>query len=244
MKKSKERWFLDRFLKKQRLSTDLPLECGEKPDFIITIDGKRIGLEVTEFFFSDVVPAEPYKFQILRELAIEKACQLFRTNGGPALRVVPEFNDYIEPLGPKNNKEVEDFAKRFERAVWRNGWPGNPSKRHTFRGGRKLPELDYYSVMACPEGANDLWGRAGPTHQEVLEAHHIQSALNLKAPKYRSYTGDFDEVWLVIYTEGGLRNVPNEIGEAARNSVYNFPFDRAYWFDSFPNVEVTRLIKA
>ena len=244
MKKAKERWFLDRFFANLGLPPDVTPECCEKPDFIVTINGKRIGLEVTEFFFSDVVPGDRHKFQILREEAIEKAWQLFCANGGPALRVVPVFNDYPKPLGPKNGKEVEEFAKRFEGAVWRNGWPDEPSERQTFRGGRKLPELDYYSVMACVEGAKDLWGRAGPTHQEVLKAHHIQSTLNLKAPKYPSYTGDFHQVWLIICTEGGLRDIPNEIGEDARNSVYNFPFDRAYWFDSFPNVEITRLKKS
>ncbi len=200
-------------------------------------------MELTEFFYSDVVYGERPKFQILREKAIAEAEQLFRTNGGPALKVVPVFNDIPEPLGPKHMNEVADFAVRFERAVWLNGWPDEPNKRQEFRGGGMLPELDYYSVRARREGANELWGRAGPTHQEVLEAHHIQSKLNSKALKHPSYSGDFREVWLVIYTEGGLRDVPNEIGEDARTSVYKFPFDRAYWFDSFPNVEVTRLRK-
>ena len=101
MKKTKEQWFLDRFLENLELSPDDPPEYGEKPDFIVTIDGKGIGLEVTESFFSDVVPGERHKFQILRERATEKACQLFRANGGPALRVVAVFNDYLEPLGPR-----------------------------------------------------------------------------------------------------------------------------------------------
>ena len=80
-KKAKERWFLDRLLKKEGLSTDFPPEYGEKPDFVITIDGNRIGLEVTDFFFSDVVPGDRRKFQLLREKAIEKAGQLFHANG-------------------------------------------------------------------------------------------------------------------------------------------------------------------
>ena len=154
------------------------------------------------------------------------------------------FNDYPKPMGPKSNKEVEDFAKRFERAVWRNGWPDEPTKPQVFRGGQKLPEVDYYTVSACREGTDDLWCRAGPTHQGVLEAHHIQFKLNQKGPKYSSYIPGLHEVWLVIYTEGGLTDVPNEIGEDARNSVYNFPFNRAYWFDSFPNFEATRLRKS
>ncbi|MYD52316.1 MAG: hypothetical protein F4W93_12680 [Dehalococcoidia bacterium] len=243
MKKTRERWFLDRFLEILGITPDFSPEDRDPPDFIVTIGGKRIGLELTEFFFSDVVSGEQPKFQILREKAIEKAWKLFRSNDGPALKVVPVFNDIPEPLGPMHNNEIEDFANRFERAVWLNGWPDEPNKRQEFRGGRMLPELDYYSVRASKEGTNELWGRAGPTHQEVLEAHHIQSKLNSKALKHPSYSGDFCEIWLVIYTEGGLRDVPNEIGEDARNSVYDFPFDRAFWFDYFPNVEVTCLRK-
>jgi hypothetical protein len=238
-----EHWFLDRFLKKEGLSTDFHPEYVEKPDFIITIDGIRIGVEVTEFFFSDVIPGAGHKFQIDRENAIEKARQRFCANGGPALSVVPVFNDFPKPMGPKGNREIEDFAKRLERAVWRNGWPDEPPRSQVFRGGHTLPELDYYTVRACREGTDGPWCRAGPTHQEVLEAHHIQSALDRKACKYHSYIGDFNEVWLVIYTEGGLRDVPHEIGKDARNNVYDFPFDGAYWFDSFPYVETTRLRK-
>ena len=67
---------------------------------------------------------------------------------------------------------------------------------------------------------------------------------NRKASKYSSYTKGVEEVWLLIYTEGGLRSVPSEIGEDARWAEYRFPFDRAFWFDSFPNGEITCLRKA
>ncbi len=244
-KKSKERWFLDRFLGKLGLSLDVPVKNRERPDFTIQIDGKRIGLEVTEFFFPDEEGGVRKYFQILREKAIAKAWRIYSERGGRALCVTAAFQDFPKPLGPSDKREVNGLAHKFEKVVrsqesslegsnprWVNGWP-------------EIPELDYFSIRACPEGVVDgYWGREGPTHQEVLEAHHIQSELDGKAGKYPSYVSDHDEVWLLIFTEGALMGVPHEIGTEAKCAVYDFPFDRAYWFDSFPNVKLTRLKKA
>ena len=241
MKKAKQRWFLDRFLEKEGLSTDSIPECREKPDFVITVGGIRIGLEVTEYFFPGVGYGVPHHFQVLREQAIEEAWRIYLAGGGRALIVNAAFTDNPKPLGPKNSKEVPEFAKRFEQVVRSHESSIEGFKSRLFTGWPAISELDFYSIRTCRTGVDGFWGRAGPTHQEVLEAHHIQWYLDRKARKYPSYIGDFEKVWLLIFTEGGLRSIPNEIGEEARNSVFDFPFGRAYWFDSFPNVEITRL---
>ena len=243
-KKSKERWFLDRFLRKLGLPPDVPVENGEKPDFIVQIDGKRVGLEVTEFLFPEKEGGVKKNFQILRERAIDEAWRIYRERGGRALYVVAAFQDFPKPLGPSDNREVRRFAEKFEKLVSSQESSLLGSESRCIDGWPPIPELDYFSIKACPEGAVDgNWSRVGPTHQEVLEVHHIQFELNRKAPKYPSYVRDFDEVWLVIFTEGGLRSVPHEIGTEAKCAVYDFPFDRAYWYDSSPNIELTCLRK-
>ena len=245
IKKSKERWFLDRFLGKLGLSPDVPVESGEKPDFTIQINGERIGLEVTEFFFPDEEDGVPKNFQILREKAIDEAWRIYRERGGRALYVYAAFQDIPKPLGPSDNREVKGLANKFEKVVRSQESSIEGSESRLVSGWPAIPELDYFSIRACPEGIVDgCWGRAGPTHQKVLEAHHIQSELDRKVDKYPSYVSDLDRVWLVIFTEGGLRSVPHEIGMEAKCAAYDFPFDKAYWFDSFPNVELTRLRKA
>ena len=243
-KKSRERWFLDRFLRQLGLSPDTPPEGGEKPDFTIQIDGKRIGVEVTEFFL-DEEDGVPKHFQILREKAIDEAWQLYRERGGRALYVFAAFQDVPKPLGPNSNKEVKDFRNKFEKVVRSQESTLEKYGPRQFRGWPTIPELDFYSIRACPESVVDGdWSRVGPTHQKVLEAHHIQTELDRKACKYRSYVNDLDEVWLVIFTEGGLRSMPHEMGMEAKCAAYDFPFDKAYWFDSFPNIELTPLRKA
>ena len=215
-KKSKERWFLDRFLGKLGLSPDAPVEGRVKPDFTIQIDGKRIGVEVTEFFL-DEEDGVPKYFQILREKAIDEAWQLYRERGGRALYVFAAFQDVPKPMGPKNNKEVKDFANKFENMVrsQESSLEGYESRQYC--GWPAIPEIDFFSIRACPEGVVDGdWSRMGPTHQEVLEFHHIQTELDRKARKYSSYVGDLDEIWLLIFTEGALRMLPNEIGIGAK----------------------------
>ena len=243
-KKSKERWFLDRFLRKLGLSLDVPVENRERPDFTIQVDGKRIGLEVTEFLFPEKEGGVRKNFQILREIAIDEAWRIYRERGGRALYVTAAFQDFPKTLGPSDNREVRRFAEEFEKLVSSQESSLLGSEYRCIDGWSTIPELDYITIRACPEGvvAGD-WSRAGPTHQEVLEAHHVQSKLDCKRRKYPSYVRDFDEVWLLIFTEGGLRSVPHEIGTEAKCAVYDFPFDRAYWLDSFPNAELTRLRK-
>ena len=107
-------------------------------------------------------------------------------------------------------------------------------RRKGFSNCTGIPEVGYCTVR--PSGSS-LWGLGGPAQDIFLEPHHVQCELNRKNPKYLKYlesTKDLKEVWLLVFNEGPLSSVPSCLGDAARDSMYVYPFDRVYWFDLFP----------
>ena len=208
------------------------LRVGESPDFTFPLDGRSIGIEVVEFFYptEDVPPG----FQNLRHIAVDKARQRFRDNGGPPLYVTVTFNDYPSPQGPKSRADTDDFAVRFERVVTNNGWPNAPAAHWPFFFHPDIPEISLYVVGPSVDGKDELWACGGAANGALVKTEHVQDKLSSKSEKYGRYAAKCDAVWLLIVNAGAIRTVPCELGDDARNASYSFPFERAFWFDLFP----------
>ena len=208
------------------------LAAGESPDFTFPLDDRSIGIEVVEFYYP--VGDVPHGFQILRHIAVEKARQRFRDNGGPPLYVTVTFNDYPSPQGPKSRADTEDLSERFERVVTDNGWPNSPLAHWPFFFHPDIPEISHYMVGPSVDGKDELWACGGAANGALVKPEHVQDKLSSKADKYERYAAKCDAVWLLIVNGGAIRTVPCELGDDARNASYSFPFERAFWFDRFP----------
>jgi len=63
-KKQREKFLLDRFFEHQGI-TPTRIDPGESPDFLVDIDGRTVGIEVTELFIqrcnseARLLPEEP-----------------------------------------------------------------------------------------------------------------------------------------------------------------------------------------
>jgi len=52
--KQRERWLLEQFLRKERISTSIRED--EAPDFRVDIDGEETGIELTELYHPSFIP--------------------------------------------------------------------------------------------------------------------------------------------------------------------------------------------
>ena len=210
------------------------IEPGECPDFVLHWCGKRIGIEHTEFFFSTEDAGAPQGFQNLRHEAVELARCKFRSNGGPALYVIPIFKENPTRMGPKRRRDVSDFAERFESVVQANGWPSVAGKYCHFERLPDIPEIDYYIVGLSIDGIDELWNCGGGGVVQDVEPGQVQAALKTKAGKYKQYAQNCDSVWLLIVNGSAIRTVLCKLGDGARTASYASPFDRVLWLDRFP----------
>ena len=248
--KFRERKYAEQFVwqyeEKTGLSIKIVEDDREKPDFGLQVANRRVGLEVTDFFFRETEDGTPHNYQILRTKGVTEAERLFHSGGGPPLYVHPVFKDHPARLGPKDNAEVQKFAVRLSEFVKlnlgavRNGqtWFENCPWIEDFLW---LHELKYCLIRPSIDGEHERWSPVGPATDVVLDYGHIQREVDRKAEKYCSYTRDFEEVWLLSVNHGALLTVPCRISEEARHSAYTFPFDQAFWLDLFPDNVLVRL---
>lgn len=223
--KRQERVYVDWFLEK----TGTPyhdIQETEAPDFLLSIDGRRIALEVTRVFIepnpgrkgSTSKRDESHREQWLQALA-----ERYYDRGGvpiwvqvllPGLVTLDEDSS-AEILASllKSNELAESEQGRYELDL-------TPGMVKLFV--RRLPLGDWssrYSRWACQ---NDRMGWAVP-----LTSDHLESVVRKKEDSLRKYRVDYDEAWLLIVVDGsrrsGILDVPSmtpRLGASEFDSVW------------------------
>ena len=219
------RLFLDRL----GIVTDQPVQRGESPDLRMTIEGRNIGVEVTEFFFPSADPDTPNYLPFLQNRAVYEAWQKFRGNGGPPLYVSFFFSEESTRCGPQTAKERDALANRLCEVVTANGAPTYGA--WTFDISSEVPEVDWYVIEPSLRGTDEQWSISRATMGANVPPAFVQERLNSKADKHPRYVQICPEVWLLIVNDWPMQAPACRIGEAARSARYSFPFDRAFWMD-------------
>ena len=243
LKKLKEKWFINRFLQQLGLPTDTLVKQGERPDASIYISRRWVGLEVTEYFIPESASGVKTNRMILWEQGINRAWHLFHDDGGPPLYVNLKFKEHPDRTGLQGKKDVQNFAERLKRCVERNGWPAVRFEEKRVDDCEEVPEVAHYTVRSSIDGKGEHWSKGGPTNDKTLTPAQIQTELNRKTSKFEGYDQELDEIWLLVYSQGALTNVPNRVGEEVARASYVYPFSRAFWLEVFPDVRLTELPK-
>ena len=86
-KKQRERYFLEAFLRITNLSATL-LEEHEAPDFLLEVEGRRVGLEVTEVFIqNNGASLRPKIGEAIVDEIVARARQSYEERNGKPLHV-------------------------------------------------------------------------------------------------------------------------------------------------------------
>ena len=87
-----ERRYLDRALGLLQLGPEGPIESSETPDFLVPLDRTIVGIEVTAFYLPEPDADQTHQARVgMRQVAVEQARRLYRSNGGSALYVTVIF---------------------------------------------------------------------------------------------------------------------------------------------------------
>jgi hypothetical protein len=94
LRKDHERWALDRFLVILKAPTLETIEPNEEPDFVLTFGSRRVGIEMTDLYWSHTRAGRPRQEQeSLRRRIVKAAEELYAGRGLPPVHVSVHFND-------------------------------------------------------------------------------------------------------------------------------------------------------
>jgi hypothetical protein len=226
-KKRRERFLLDRFLEHQG-TTPTSVDPGESPDFIITLDGRTVGIELTELFIQRcnseerLLPRDP-PLQAIESISVQivsKAHEIyFDANNPPVLSHIV-FSNRITPVdkrkGDQIAKLIADQIQSMSRqdsegAVWRS--------RENEKEENALSEwVIFISTWKVPELRFARWSPNSAGLVSTLTPARLQEEIDKKASRISVYKKRAEDIWLLIVAD---RTRPSQ-----KFSVMpNFPLD-------------------
>jgi hypothetical protein len=235
-KKARERFLLEKFLECAALPYH-NIEEREAPDFIVTLNDQRVGMELTELFVPHDSVGAPLQAQ---ESAADRIVNQARVNyenaGGQPAYVRVLFNPG-QDLTRLNRAAAAQELAMFVRDIdvqegsnqeIRPGYPGSPFAE-------TIASIRVYGV---PSQEMALWTvlRAGWAFPIAIEP--IQARIDEKARRLNSYRNVVSSNWLVIVADATR---PSQLF-TARKSEFDVTsikssFDRTFFF-GYPERDV------
>jgi hypothetical protein len=229
--KRRELFILKHFLKGEQIETEVSLR--EAPDFEITYEGHRVGIEITELFHTTTPGQLPLQAtaSISNEI-VQRAQRLHANAGGPSLRVSVGYSSRMG-LGAVRKDEASQLLVEIVHATLEK--QGNPVEwRPTYRQDVRAAEIfSHVHIYRHPDGIAPHWLVAAAGWVAPLEPDLIQSSIDQKAKLIESYLGSVPEVWLLI---GALGRDPSQFFDLDTSKLgveMKSPFHRTYFLDSF-----------
>jgi hypothetical protein len=209
-KKRHERFLLDRFLERQGISP-ASIEPLDPPDFLIDIEGRKVGIEVTELFIrsnkSEVHP-QPDEEPLLQavepstDLIVSKAQKIYFDAGNPPIRATIWFSDRTTLDKKKGDQIAELIAHQIQTmslqdsqaVAWRSSEDENEE--------RSLSEwVAIIRTERVPKLQFARWAVARPGLVVTLTPKHLQQVIDKKAKKINGYKKVAEEIWLLIVAD-------------------------------------------
>lgn len=193
-KKSEELAFIESFLKVTGWPAEIVDKDRESPDFLIKLDGKSIGVEITKIFIS----SGPDNLQARESRGariISKAQQNYRAMGGEPVDVKvifhPGYNVFDLPIDV-TAAALSSLVKETNLELW---------QEVTFKYAdleKYLPkEISYVRVLRVLEEAMGHWGVPSAGWVASLSDVILQERIDAKAGLLSGYE-HADEQWLLL----------------------------------------------
>lgn len=231
-----ERKEIRSFIKKFDRSLLDSLFYADKPDAMLIIDEKKIGLEHTRIYQPKLDKRNNVQHQevLLDDIVTNSKHNFNKKYNLPDIDVllIFETNYWINVHQERfSNKEVERLSEDISMFVYEN----LPSKGDTFEC--EIPDFD-----KLPKGVTSItihhsisenvaeWRRAKGGFIPFIHKNYIQEMLNNKNEKLRDYQNSFEEYWLLLVGTNFKYERNTKIYEEDLEKTYQTAFDRVFLF--------------
>ena len=209
--KKRERFFLDRFLEHQGiLPTDIQQPDPPAPDVLINLEGRKVGIELTELCVrskkseAHPQPAEEPLLQAVEsitDLIVSKAREIYFDADNPPVLSTVVFSNRIaidqnrDQIAKLIAHKIQSMSLRDPQVVdWRSSEDGNEE--------HPLSELvAFIHTCRVPERRFARWTVARAGIVATLSPEHLQDSIDKKARKINGYKKYAEETWLLIVAD-------------------------------------------
>jgi hypothetical protein len=195
-KKQRERFFLDRFLDDQGISPTC-IQPLDPPDFLIDLEGRKVGIEVTELFIRrnksgahpkpEAVPLLQATEKFINQI-VSKAWKIYFDAGNPPVMSTIWFSDPITLDKKKGDRIAELIAHQIQSMSLQN------SRAVTWRSSEDENEepslsesVSFIRTDRVPELRFARWTVARPGLVAPLTPKRLQEVIDEKANKINAY---------------------------------------------------------
>ncbi len=201
-KKQHERFLLDRFLELQGISP-ASIEPLDPPDFLIDLEGRKVGIEVTELFIRSNKEHLLQAAESITNLIVSKARKIYFDAGNPPVLSTIWFSDRITLDKKKGDQIAELIAHQIQTMSLQNSqavaWRSSEDENEE----RSLSEsVAIIHTCRVSELRFARWTVARPGLVATLTPKHLQEVIDKKAKKINGYKKVAEEIWLLIVADG------------------------------------------
>lgn len=215
------------------------IEEREGPDFIINVDGRPIGLEITELFISHNECG--YTMQAQESISsriVSSAQSLYESSGAPPAHVSICFGpgqDLRRLNRDKTARALASFVQGLNLSTWqRLDW-------HPEESEESLPyEISFIHALGVPSFDMAHWSVARAGWVAPLQVSPLQARINEKAKRLPTYTEFIAENWLVVVADATKPSQLIRVKEDFDPRSVNSPFARSFFY-SYPDDVVVEL---
>lgn len=226
-KKLRERFFLDCFAKARGLDF-LTVESRESPDFMVSLNGECIGIEVTDFFNSSNLEYTLRANEASSEHVIIKAKKIYETFNNTPLRVSVSFYPGIE-LSKINRDKMAKALAGFVLSKPLMAGQTIDYKQQFLKN--ELPlEIAFVHILGLPSDFSSHWFVARVGWVPKLNAIQLQEAVDKKSMKIDRYKTAVKENWLVIVVDSFKPSRNCNIDDDFNSQSIVSPFSKTYLY--------------
>lgn len=227
-KKEIELWQFERFVAVMPDIQGLEIKESEEPDFLLTLSGKTLGVELTELYHEPPEDGVPLQAQEALRFRIAKAAQqLYIAKELPSLHVSIHFN----PNYVLSKRDVRRLATSISNLIAKNV----PEPGQSFREEYDWENRDYFpeevntiSAWHVPSMTEPFFSSPSASFIPTLEESDIERVLRSKEPKVQRYRERCDEIWLLVSFDQGQLSTFFEHDEEVLQRSYASSFDRVF----------------
>jgi hypothetical protein len=227
-RKAHERFLLERFANAADIQLQI-VEEREAPDFLASVNGRLIGVEVTELFVERLNGQRTMQaHESIANRIVGKAQRLYMQSGAPPAHVTVCFGPSKDLRRLNRDRLSEALAgfviklalEPWQRVDWR---PDFVSK--------SLPdEVSFLHALGTPSQEMAHWSVARAGWVAPLKAEPLQARVDEKARRLPTYELSISENWLVVVANAMN---PSQLLEAKPDfqpDKIASPFARTYFY--------------
>jgi hypothetical protein len=247
-KKQRERFLLDRFLEHQGIKPTR-IVPEESPDFLIDLEGRTVGIELTELFIrrnkSEVHPELAEKSLLKRiesnaDRIMSRAREIYVGARNPPVLSTIDISDQITLDKKKGDKIAGLIADQIQSMSLQNShavkWSSieEENEEHPLLG-----LVNFIHTVRVPERfAHWTVVKAGLV--ATLTPEYLQVEIEKKAKKINTYRKKAEEIWLLIVADLTQLSQKFSVPTGFAICSVSSPFTRTFYY-SYPLEDVLDL---